>query len=274
MHLLKKSTFYLRNFLMAILIGCFNSCDHVPSKSSAEISPKISVICPTYNREERHSNLYTAFLHQTYENRELIILDDSPKPSSFFTNLQDDRVKYVYLPQRMTLGSKRNLLCEMANGEIIAHFDDDDYYAPTYLTKMLEDLGAADLIKLSVWLAWKESTGSLWQWDTREINSFQYAVSGWLEVESTVQLEGLFLDATQKNQWMDGNIWGYGFSYVYRKSLWKAAPFNANSHLGEDYEFICKARDIGGNLKQVPDSTHLVVHTLHPQSSSKIFPQI
>lgn len=32
-----------------------------------------------------------------------------------------------------TIGAKRNRLCEIATGEIIVHFDDDDFYSPTYI---------------------------------------------------------------------------------------------------------------------------------------------
>jgi hypothetical protein len=38
-----------------------------------------------------------------------------------------------------------------ATGEVIAQFDDDDYYAPDYVATMLARLGTSDLVKLSGW---------------------------------------------------------------------------------------------------------------------------
>ena len=32
------------------------------------------------------------------------------------------------MPEPMTIGAKRNALCDAAKSKIIAHFDDDDFY--------------------------------------------------------------------------------------------------------------------------------------------------
>ncbi len=155
------------------------SCDQTKEKSlTSEKKEKISVICPTYNRHNRHANLYSAFKNQTYENKELLILDDSSSPSDFFIMLKDPTVKYQHVMTRDSIGQKRNMLIEMASGSLIAHFDDDDYYAPSYLETMVQSLGEADLIKLSKWLVWKEFDGSLWEWDTRFFDTFHYIITG------------------------------------------------------------------------------------------------
>lgn len=232
---------------------------------------KVSIICPTFNRPERHRNLYAAFYHQTYQNRELLILDDSPEPSPFFTRVQDNRVKYFHNPVRASIGQKRNLLCEKAAGEIIAHFDDDDYYAPTYLESMVKNLGEADLIKFYSWLAWRELDGSLWEWDTGAVHPVHYIVSGIGREIPTINLKGLLTSGHMKS-FLDGNEWGFGFSYVYRKSLWEQCPFLDRNH-GEDYRFINQARTLGKTLIKIPDENHLVLHVIQSKSTSRIFPQ-
>ena len=47
---------------------------------------------------------------------------------------RDDRIVYLRRDQRSSVGVKRNLACEHAEGELIAHFDDDDWYAPNRLS--------------------------------------------------------------------------------------------------------------------------------------------
>lgn len=42
--------------------------------------------------------------------------------------------------QGLTIGAKRNELIEFARGEIICHFDDDDWYAPDYISKAVSHL--------------------------------------------------------------------------------------------------------------------------------------
>jgi glycosyltransferase involved in cell wall biosynthesis len=235
---------------------------------------KVSVICPTFNRQDRHANLYQAFIHQDYVDKELLILDDSQEKSEFFSNLNDPKVTYRHTPSpvssRASVGFKRNLLVEMASGEVIAHFDDDDYYAPTYLTKMIGELGNADLIKLSKWLAWWEFNGTLWLCDTQNVTEVPFVVYGHREVTRFDKMIG------QSSEWMKQfntqNMWGYGFSYVYRKSLWEDCCFE-NMNFGEDYSLIHQALLMGKIAKHTPDLFQLALHTIHANSTSIIFPQ-
>ena len=69
------------------------------------------------------------------------------------------------------------------------------------------------------------------------------------------------------------NTWGYGFSFVYRKSLWKECPFE-EINAGEDTNFVKHATALGKELKHIPDVDHLVLHIIHRSNCSKIFPQI
>lgn len=65
-------------------------------------------------------------------------------PAIFSVNFSGDPELWTELglePKAWSLGLKRNVAIELAAGEIIAHFDDDDLYAPGYLTWMHERLG-------------------------------------------------------------------------------------------------------------------------------------
>lgn len=230
----------------------------------------ISVICPTYNRSERHENLYVAFCQQSYTESELLILDDSPEPSPFFSALVDPRVRYIYTHIRYSIGVKRNLLVEMAAGDVIAHFDDDDYYGPEYLAVMSKRLGHADFIKLSKWLTWRESDGTLWEWDTSILDKTSFWVKATGQVLPLDECGSWTED--QLAGYIHASLWGFGFSYVYRKSLWKESPF-ADMNFGEDYECVQKWLKMGKVLSYSADFKHLVLHTLHSDSSSIILPQ-
>jgi glycosyltransferase involved in cell wall biosynthesis len=234
-----------------------------------ETIPLISIITPTYNREDRLPNLYNAFCSQTYENKELLVLDDSPQTSTFFSELKDPRVKYWHITSRMSVGGKRNWLIEKASGEIIAQFDDDDYYAPCYLAKMIETLSDADFIKLSTWLIWRENDKTLWEWDTRKVDTIHFQVTG--NSQMIVKIDPKKIELDRQDNYTK-NLWGYGFSYMFRKSLWQQAPFE-DINFAEDYKFFEKAQSNGRKVLHIPDSQHMVLHTLHKQSSSCVYPQ-
>jgi glycosyltransferase involved in cell wall biosynthesis len=96
----------------------------------------VSVVTPTYNRRNFLPMLIHLYKSQTYpkEYRELIILDDSPTSNEDLVPKDYPNIRYYYQSEKMTLGEKRNKLNELAKGDIIVCFDDDDYHYPERIT--------------------------------------------------------------------------------------------------------------------------------------------
>ena len=88
--------------------------------------PLVTCIMPTKNRPAWVAQSVKYFARQTYSNRQLLIYDDSfmAMPPA---GLPDD-VFYEHCRSRWPLGSKRNAMVDAAKGEIICHWDDDDWY--------------------------------------------------------------------------------------------------------------------------------------------------
>jgi glycosyltransferase involved in cell wall biosynthesis len=233
---------------------------------------RVSVVCPTYGRPERHERLHRVFVSQSYEDKDLWILDDSPEPSPFFRSLHDSRVHYLHSAGRMKIGAKRNWLLACCRGDVIAHFDDDDWYAPEYLATMTGELlrRPLDFVKLSVWNALSELDGSFWQVDTRHIQAKHVVVSSDAAPEQKLLTDAEMASLTQEVY--DGNLWGYGFSYVYRRFVGERCPF-LPVDFGEDFEFVKRVRKLA-TIGHVEDRAGLVVHTMHPKNTAtRIFPQ-
>ena len=227
---------------------------------------KISVVTPTRGRELRLRAMVRCFQAQTHQDRELLILDDGHEPSRWFETLGDPRVRYRFVAAgKHSLGEKRNLLAAEAQGELIAHFDDDDLYAPTYLERMTALLGGADLLTLSAWFALHEPTGQFFWWDTAQAPSHRFAVNGAGITPQTRQPADL-------DEAHDPNLWGYGFSYLYRRAAWERAPFPAIG-FGEDYQFVQGLAAAGSTRAAAPDHEGLVLHVVHGSNASRIFPQ-
>jgi glycosyltransferase involved in cell wall biosynthesis len=85
---------------------------------------KVSCVMPTYNREKYVPMSIRCFFQQTYENKELIIVDDSDEPLDIPI---DDRIQYVRLDKRTPTGTKRNIGVRVARGDVIGSWDDDDF---------------------------------------------------------------------------------------------------------------------------------------------------
>ena len=230
---------------------------------------KISIVTPTLNREKSLPRLYDQFRKQTYPDCELIVLDDSPAPSTFFSMLTDPRVRYEHSRERLTVGSKHNLLASMANGEVIMHFDDDDYYAPNYVEAMLQHLGDADFVKLSGWYMFSQTHNIFAYWDLAMTASLHY------RVESGKPL-GTFNPSDHKAEevqtWSQKNLNGWGFCYVYRRQVWQDNPFEDLKH-GEDGAFLHRLILAGCSIRQVPDTYGIVLYIRHAKDHSVTFPQ-
>lgn len=93
--------------------------------------PFVSVCTPTFNRRPFIPIIIKCFENQKYprDRMEWIIVDDgTDKIEDLVAHLP--YVKYFKYDEKMTLGKKRNILNEKANGDIIVYMDDDDYYPP------------------------------------------------------------------------------------------------------------------------------------------------
>src|SRR5258706_9091438 len=105
------------------------------------MTPAVSIITPTFNRHDLLQAQHAHVLAQSEQNFEWLILDDGPAPSAYFARLSDSRIHYHHLAgPKMLVSAKRNWLCERASAPVIAQFDDDDYYAPNYLSVMMKRL--------------------------------------------------------------------------------------------------------------------------------------
>src|SRR6266852_755806 len=101
--------------------------------------PLVSCILPTRDRPEFIQQAVWHFLRQDYPNKQLVVVDDGNRAiGDLLPN--DDHIKYVRLEQKKPLGGKRNVACEVATGEIIAHLDDDDWMAPDRVRLEVEAL--------------------------------------------------------------------------------------------------------------------------------------
>ncbi len=102
-------------------------------KIQTETFPLVSCIMPTYNRRKFIPQAIRYFLSQDYERKELIVVDYGTDPVRDLIPT-DDHIRYIRLDRKLTVGAKRNLACEQAHGEIIAHWDDDDWMADRRLS--------------------------------------------------------------------------------------------------------------------------------------------
>jgi glycosyltransferase involved in cell wall biosynthesis len=99
----------------------------------------ISVILPVYNGETYIRSAIQSILNQTYENFELIIINDGSKDntSNIISSIKDKRIKlFNYNNSGVAVSLNRGL--NLASGKIIARMDADDLSRHDRLEKQVE----------------------------------------------------------------------------------------------------------------------------------------
>lgn len=116
----------------------------------------ISVLMPLYNKERYLERTVTSVIRQTYEDWELIIVDDGSTDSSLhklkrlklgFEPKIQDRIKILSHGNRGA-ASARVAAFKNSVGNLVALLDADDFWAPSKLRKQFDYLGSNPKIEL------------------------------------------------------------------------------------------------------------------------------
>jgi len=95
--------------------------------------PRVSMILTTRDRPTFLPIALRCFSHQTWENRELIVVDDGDQHPVDPADVAAVGGTLVRVPTGTVLGAKLNAGIARATGSIIQKMDDDDYYAPPFI---------------------------------------------------------------------------------------------------------------------------------------------
>jgi len=220
---------------------------------------RVSIACPTTEaRQGFHQQIWDVFNAQMWPDKELIVVETYKDHSSPFFNAKSTKdARIVYVPLKIesaradfSIGLKRNLCTYLASGEVIANFDDDDLYAPSYLGRMLKSMveQQSHAITLGSWYVCEISSGRCGYVDPQQ---------GTLGIAP-----------------IDKALYGYGFSYVYSREAALDCPY-PNSSFGEDYDFFNGLREgstlSGSKSWKVAlyfDRDGICLHMLHSASAS------
>ena len=172
--------------------------------------PLVSCIMPTQNRRRFLPLAIQYFFRQNYPLKELVIVDDGED------NIRDvvphnDAIRYLSLDTPHTIGTKRNIAIEASCGDVILHWDDDDWFA-------------ANRIALQV----------------QSVTAHEHCFCG---LETMI-----FLDIQHEQAWLykclaPSKPWLAGGSLCYFRYLWQKHPFDDLTY-GEDTQFLWSRENI------------------------------
>jgi glycosyltransferase involved in cell wall biosynthesis len=215
--------------MLAADLDFYAACRASAEQTAVE-PPLVSCIMPTADRPAFVPEAIRQFLAQDYPRRELIIVDDGHQSVADLVP-DDPAIRYLRLPQRLSVGAKRNMACAQARGSLIAHWDDDDWRAAGWLSAQVNTLqrAQADICGIDRVYFHEPHTGRAWQ----------YVYDGRLP-------------------------WVCGGSLCYRREYWLRRPF-PDIDVGEDNAFVWG--DVQARIAVNP-AQHLYIATVHPGNTS------
>ena len=109
-------------------------------------TPLVSAVIPTYNRANVVGEAIQSTLQQTYENIEVLVVDDhsTDNTKEVVESFDDSRVRYLLNQRTKGAQGARNTGIDEANGEWVAFLDSDDRWMPEKLSKQLKYIEESD----------------------------------------------------------------------------------------------------------------------------------
>ena len=105
------------------------------------IDKKVSIMMPVFNGEKYVESAIQSILDQTYQNWELIVVNDgsTDQTPTILEKLQDQRIIIIH-QKNQGEAVARNTALKSMNGEFLSFLDADDLYFPEFLESMTEFL--------------------------------------------------------------------------------------------------------------------------------------
>lgn len=124
-----------------------------------------SIIIPTYNRAKFIAKAIESVIKQTYENWELIVIDDASTDNTkdLVSSFNDNRIRYERNSINLERSASRNKGIELSWGEYICFLDSDDHYKENCLEVFENKIQTS---KKEVGLFY---TGCIWRFPDKDV---------------------------------------------------------------------------------------------------------
>lgn len=214
--------------------------------------PKVSIIIPTYRREQELVKALTSIAEQKYNSYEIILVDDNGNEEwnekvksvvdKFLETNPSIDLKHIVNSSKMGSAKTRNIGIEAASGEYVCFLDDDDVYLPKRIENQLKPMIENDADYSITDLALYSENEKL------------------IEIRRRNYIEDTSKDSLLKYHLMH-HMTGTDTLMFKRAYLLKIGSFDPID-VGDEFYLMCKAIENGGKFLYVPTcDVKAYVHT-------------
>lgn len=104
----------------------------------------VSIIIPTYNRSWGLAHAMRSVLAQTYQNYELLVVDDCSQDDTpaVVASFSDERISYYRQPVNVGMVKNWGEVLRLAHGELIVFLSDDDQLRPEFVANRVKHMAS------------------------------------------------------------------------------------------------------------------------------------
>jgi GT2 family glycosyltransferase len=201
------------------------------------MKPLVSILIPAYNAEMWLTDTLQSALAQTWENKEIVIVDDGSKDGTLaLAQSFGSEIVKVHTHKNSGASATRNKAYSLCHGDYIQWLDADDLLAPDKIAKQMEALGDSPDPKVLLSGEW---------------GSFMHRPSRAKFVPT-----GLWCDLS-KAEWlmrkMEQNVYMQTGSWLVSRELCEAAgPWDTRLLGDDDGEYFCRVLLASDGVRFVP----------------------
>jgi glycosyltransferase involved in cell wall biosynthesis len=200
--------------------------------------PSVSIMMPFLNREATLSRAIQSVLAQTFQDWELIAVDDGSTDRSVevVQSFGDSRIRVVKHERNLGVAAARNTATKASTGEFIALLDSDDEWQPAKLERQIGAMRADEKKRAFCSCAFEfERDGAMQHWPRPWADSWERA----LHFECT---------------------FGFGSTLVVRRDVAvKNGEFDTELPRHEDWDWVLRACEQGEELLFIDEALVRVI---------------
>ena len=187
----------------------------------------ISVIVPIYNCEAYIKKCITSLINQSYENLEIILVDDASTDNSLqiCRQLEDNRIKLIEKKKNSGVSDTRNIGIEVSNGNYVAFVDADDYLEERTIEELYAKIlqyGYPDMIVFG-------------------LISEYYSKGKLIRTKESCRKSRYLTKSELKDDFFDLSLGNSVCNKLFRKEILNNVRFDTSLYIAEDLEFCLDA---------------------------------
>jgi glycosyltransferase involved in cell wall biosynthesis len=218
------------------------------------MKPMVSILIPAYNAEAWISDTLRSAIAQTWEPKEIIVVDDGSTDRTLAIAKQFESAQLRVVTQKnQGASAARNTAFSLSQGDYIQYLDADDLMAPDKIAKQIEALGPSPSARTLL-------SGSWGRFMYRYYRTRFMPSALWCDLSPVEWL----IRKMQFNLYMQTAAW-----LVSRELAEKAGPWDTRLLVDDDGEYFCRVLLACDRVQFVPDAK-VYYRTSGPDSLSYI----